>query len=134
MSKRLPIKGLHHLALWVKNFEACVQFYTQLVGMQIEWQPDDNNIYLCSGSDNLALHRAPENFSPGPQQRLDHFGFILQDPQQVDAWHEFLLSQGVVIKALPRSHRDGARSFYCEDPEGNLLQFIFHPPLANVSY
>jgi hypothetical protein len=30
----------------------------------------------------------------------------------------------------PRTHRDGARSFYCRDPEGNLVQMIYHPPIA----
>ena len=30
----------------------------------------------------------------------------------------------------PRTHRDGARSFYLEDPEGNRIQIIHHPPLT----
>jgi hypothetical protein len=34
------------------------------------------------------------------------------------------------MKTNPRSHRDGARSFYCLDPAGNTVQMIFHPPLA----
>jgi hypothetical protein len=36
----------------------------------------------------------------------------------------------VVIKAAPRTHRDGARSFYCLDPDGNTVQFIFLPAPA----
>lgn len=134
MSKRLPTKGMHHLALQVKQFEASLEFYTKLVGMQVEWQPDADNVYLCSGSDNLALHRAKQDFTVGLPQRLDHLGFILSDMEQVDCWHDFLKEQGVKIKAAPRTHRDGARSFYCEDPDGNLVQFIYHPPLANVMY
>jgi hypothetical protein len=34
------------------------------------------------------------------------------------------------MKASPRTHRDGARSFYCADPEGTVVQVIFHPPLT----
>jgi len=26
--------------------------------------------------------------------------------------------------------RDGARSFYCNDPEENTVQLIFHPPIV----
>lgn len=126
--------GMHHVALFVQNFDACVHFYTELLRMKIEWHPDPDNIYLCSGSDNLALHRAPENFNPSGHQRLDHIGFILRTPEDVDAWFHFLKTQNVSMKTEPRTHRDGARSFYCFDPDGNTVQMIYHPPLDKVSY
>lgn len=123
--------GLRHVALYVEQLEACVQFYVDLLGMQVEWHPDADNIYLTSaGQDNLALHRRSVALAPPGAQRLDHMGFILAQPAQVDAWHDFLAAQGVIIKAPPRSHRDGARSFYCCDPAGNLIQMIYHPPIA----
>lgn len=122
--------GLRHLALTVKHLEACVNFYRDLLGMRIEWQPDANNVYLTTGFDNLALHRASENFNKTSYQALDHLGFIIKTPEEVDVWCEFLRKNQVVIKAEPRTHRDGARSFYCEDPDGNLVQMIYHKPLA----
>ncbi len=130
MQKPKPTSGLRHIALNVKNLEACVHFYTNLLGMRIEWQPDDNNVYLTSGNDNLALHRASDNFQPIAAQHLDHIGFIINEIDQVDVWHAFLKQQNVVIKAEPRTHRDGARSFYCADPDGNMVQLIYHPPLV----
>ncbi len=131
MIKRPPAtRGLHHVALWVTQFEACEYFYTVLLGMQVEWRPDPDNLYLTSGNDNLALHRAPAGFVLAPQQRLDHLGFILATPADVLAWHTFLLEQHVTIKTAPRAHRDGAHSFYCSDPDGNIIQMIYHPPLA----
>jgi predicted enzyme related to lactoylglutathione lyase len=36
----------------------------------------------------------------------------------------------VKILKEPKTHRDGARSFYCLDPAGNTVQMIYHPPLA----
>ena len=122
--------GLRHVALFVKNLEDCVTFYTQLLGMDIEWQPDPNNIYLTSGNDNLALHRAPEDFEPNKFQRLDHIGFIIETMDEVDEWHERFSQNNVVIKMKPKTHRDGARSFYCEDPAGNHVQLIYHPPIS----
>jgi catechol 2,3-dioxygenase-like lactoylglutathione lyase family enzyme len=130
MLKPEPTSGLRHVALFVQNFSACVQFYTELLGMKIEWQPDADNIYLTSGNDNLALHRAPKNFQPALQQRLDHIGFIIDDMAQVNVWHQFFMAHQVPIKTQPRTHRDGARSFYCLDPDGNAVQMIYHPPLA----
>lgn len=125
-----PTSGLHHVALFCQNFEASVKFYTDLLGMKIEWHPDADNIYLTSGTDNLALHRASTNFKPSNHQKLDHIGFIINEIEQVDVWHEFFNHHQVPIKTPPRTHRDGARSFYCLDPDGNIIQMIYHPPLV----
>ena len=98
--------------------------------MEIEWQPDKDNVYLTSGNDNLALHRAHQDFAEKASQRLDHIGFIIESPEAVDAWHEFLLQKQVTILMKPKTHRDGAHSFYCADPAGTHVQMIYHPPLA----
>lgn len=126
-----PTSGLRHVALFVKDLEACVDFYARLLGMAVEWQPDPDNYYLSSGVDNLALHRLDAD-KPVSGQRLDHIGFIIEEMDEVDAWHAFLKAEGVRIKAEPRTHRDGARSFYCLDPDGTVVQMICHPPLVGT--
>jgi catechol 2,3-dioxygenase-like lactoylglutathione lyase family enzyme len=123
-----PTAGLRHVALFAQAFEATERFYVDLLGMRVEWRPDPDNVYLTSGNDNLALHRAGQA-ADGPQ-RLDHLGFILDEPAQVDEWYDFLRAHQVPMKTAPRTHRDGARSFYCLDPDGNSVQLIYHPPLA----
>jgi catechol 2,3-dioxygenase-like lactoylglutathione lyase family enzyme len=128
MQRPETIRGLWHVALQVHDLEACERFYVDLVGMRVEWKPDADNTYLTSGRDNLALHRVTGDF--GATQRLDHIGFVLDRPEDVDAWFAFLESQSVRMAKAPKTHRDGARSFYCHDPDGNLVQFIHHPPLA----
>ena len=123
--------GMRHVALVVRDLAACERFYVELLGMQVEWRPDNDNVYLTSGGDNLALHRAASHqLPPELVQRLDHIGFFLQTPEQVDAWYEYLANQGVKIRTPPRTHRDGARSFYCFDPDGTTVQIIYHPPVA----
>lgn len=127
MQRPNPHIGMRHIALFCKNFAACKHFYSELLGMKIVWEPDDKNCYLSSGSDNVALHLAPENFSPGKDQHLDHLGFFLTTNDDVDAWYNFLSEAGVEIKAQPKNHRDGTRSFYCADPDGNMVQMIYYP-------
>lgn len=123
--------GLRHVALYVQPLEACLDFYTRLLGMEIEWQPDPDNFYLCSGNDNLALHRT--STPPASEgQRLDHMGFIIPEMDQVDAWFAFFTAEGVKTLTQPKTHRDGARSFYCEDPAGTIVQMIYHPPIAHL--
>jgi len=129
LSRPGKTSGLRHVALFVANLEACVDFYTRLLGMNIEWQPDADNVYLTSGNDNLALHRWV-GLKQSSEQVLDHIGFILSSPDVVDDWHDFLLQEGVMIKKAPKVHRDGAKSFYCVDPAGTLVQMIYHPPIV----
>jgi len=64
-------------------------------------------------------------------QALDHLGLIVREAADVDRWAEFLESRGVTIDATPRTHRDGARSCYFRDPDGNVVQIIHHPPISD---
>lgn len=121
--------GMRHVALFTQDLEASLDFYQRLLGMAIEWQPDEDNVYLTSGNDNLALHRVAD--APAVAgQRLDHIGFIIDEMDQVDEWYAFLTQHEVPVKSAPRTHRDGARSFYCVDPGGTVVQMIYHPPLS----
>ena len=122
----MPLTGLRHLALNVRDPQASKRFYADCFGMQVVWEPDPDNVYLSSGTDNLALHRAP---SDGPGA-LDHLGFIVDAPEEVDRLAEQFRGRGVMIAAEPRDHRDGSRSFYCFDPDGLRIQVLFEPTLS----
>jgi catechol 2,3-dioxygenase-like lactoylglutathione lyase family enzyme len=141
---RPPHAGLRHLALNVRSLDEMKRFYVDLLGFTIEWEPDPDNVYLSSGIDNLALHRPAEASrsdaadvsrlrSPESDARsaLDHLGLIVRSADDVDRWAAFLESHGVVIDARPRTHRDGARSCYFRDPDGNHVQIIHHPPISS---
>ena len=62
---------------------------------------------------------------------LDHLGLIVRSAADVDAWAAFLEDRGVALDAQPRTHRDGARSCYFSDPDGNQVQIIHHPPISD---
>ena len=130
MKRPTATLGMRHVALYVRDMAACEHFYVDLLGMQVEWRPDAANLYLTCGPDNLALHQAPDSKRDELQQRLDHIGFFIASPEAVDVWFAFLQQHGVKMRAAPRTHRDGARSFYCYDPDGTLVQIIHHPPVA----
>ena len=110
------------------------RFYVDVLGFAVEWEPDPDNVYLSSGIDNLALHRAaalPTGPSVWTNQALDHLGLIVRAPEDVDRWAAFLESRGVTVAAKPKTHRDGARSLYFHDPDGNTIQIIHHPPISS---
>jgi catechol 2,3-dioxygenase-like lactoylglutathione lyase family enzyme len=128
MKRPNPTTGLRHIALNVRDLVASEHFYVELMGMVIEWRPDKDNVYLTSGNDNLALHVVTGEETGVP--KLDHIGFFLDTGQDVDDWFEFLKYHGIKMKTQPRKHRDGAKSFYCYDPEGVTVQIICHPPMV----
>ncbi len=129
MSRNRPegMLGIRHVALFVRDIEVSRAWYCDLLGMKVDWQPDPENLYLTFGPDNLALHRAPEKMvREWNVQRLDHFGFLLATADDVDRWAEYLKGNGVALHKEPRTHRDGARSFYVADPDNNVIQFIHY--------
>ncbi len=123
--------GLRHLALNARDLDAMKRFYIDVLGFAIEWEPDADNVYLTSGRDNLALHRAASEV-PAQPGALDHLGLIVSSADDVDRWARYLESRGVTLAAQPKTHRDGARSLYCRDPDGNTVQIIHHPPISDM--
>lgn len=118
--------GFRHCALNVKDPERSRGFYENFFKMQLEWQPDPQNIYLSTqGQDNLALHQAQKSSSI-----LDHLGFFVETPEEVDALHSKAIAQGIEILHPLKTHRDGARSFYLKDPDGIVIQVLYHPPVS----
>ena len=115
--------------------DAMKRFYVDLLGFAVEWEPDPDNLYLSSGIDNLALHRSTPLTAGHPTEAanasLDHLGLIVRAAADVDRWAAFLESRGVTLDAQPRTHRDGARSCYFSDPDGNKIQIIHHPPISD---
>jgi catechol 2,3-dioxygenase-like lactoylglutathione lyase family enzyme len=122
----MALLGMRHLALRVRDPQVSKRFYADCFGMSVVWEPDPDNVYLSSGTDNLALHRAAVE-GPGA---LDHLGFIVDTRDEVDRLAEQFRGRGVTLSAQPRDHRDGSRSFYCLDPDGLRIQVLFEPTLS----
>jgi len=124
-------RGLRHLALRVRDVHLSQQFYERWFDMKVVWKPDSENVYLSTGFDNLALHQvSSEEFSQFPQAHhhpLDHFGFLMDSPEDVEALFREVAEQGVTIVNPLKRHRDGSFSFYLADPDQNTIQVLFEP-------
>jgi catechol 2,3-dioxygenase-like lactoylglutathione lyase family enzyme len=118
--------GIRHVALTVHDLEAAERFWVDVMGYEVEWRPDPDNVYLHGGRDNLALHRG--QVAGGGQ--LDHIGIAVPTPGDVDAWAAHLEARGVTLKARPKTHRDGSRSLYFRGPQDLLIQIIHHLPMT----
>ncbi|GAC1353212.1 MAG: VOC family protein [Polyangiales bacterium] len=148
-----PTRGIRHIALNVRDLSRMEMFYVDILGYTVEWRPNDHEVYLTHGEDNLALHRFPhaslvsatiqpmdeptdelaDKVSPPEPTALNHLGLLVDCAEDVATWGSYLAKRGVRLDAAPRTHRDGATSLYLSDPEGNRIQIIHHPPLAKKS-
>jgi len=125
------LKGMRHIALRVKDIGRSKNFYQGVLGMNVVWEPDPQNVYLSSGIDNLALHQSSSasDFS-SEKQSLDHLGFVVESIDRVRELEQEFRAKGVKIIHPFKIHRDQSASFYCADPDGTVIQLLYEPQLS----
>ena len=132
MGRLAGLKGMRHVALKVRDVARSKKFYRDILGMDVVWEPDPQNVYLSSGADNIAIHEVPDNFLKTAEERqLDHLGFVVESIERVKALENEFRSQAVPIVHPFKIHRDGSASFYCADPDGIVIQMLYEPTLSS---
>jgi len=119
------IKTFDHVVLTTANLERCLDFYTRVLGMQVEHY-GENRIALRFGDHKFNVH--PPGFDAGIKARVPTPGSLdlcfLAD-QPLDEVVAKLGQEKVPIEEGPIV-RTGARfpirSVYVRDPDGNLIE------------
>ncbi len=123
---------MRHIALKVRDVGRSKSFYQDILGMEVVWEPDSQNVYLSSGCDNIALHEVSQRFVMGAaEQQLDHLGFLVETIDHVKQLEQEFHAKGVKIVHPFKIHRDGSASFYCTDPDGITIQMLYEPRLSS---
>ena len=89
---------LHHVAIQVESVERAVKWYQEMFRCQIEWQ-DDTWALLKFANTSLAL--------VVPGEHPPHLAFTMDKAEEFGSL---------------QPHRDGTRSLYLEDSEGNVIE------------
>jgi catechol 2,3-dioxygenase-like lactoylglutathione lyase family enzyme len=131
MGQIAGLKGMRHIALKVRSAAQSKLFYQKILGMDVVWEPDAQNVYLSSGCDNIAIHEVSASFlQTAEEKQLDHLGFVVESIARVRELESEFRSQGVTIVHPFKVHRDGSASFYCADPDGVIIQMLYEPTLS----
>ncbi|MCL9661704.1 VOC family protein [Paenibacillus hunanensis] len=119
------IRHLDHLVLTVKNLEATLQFYENVLGMRVETFGEGRKS-LHYGQQKINLHEVGHEFEPKanvPQPGSADLCFIIDC--SLDKMMIHLHQLGIQLEEGP-VERTGARgkiySVYVRDPDANLIE------------
>ncbi|MBC8041992.1 MAG: VOC family protein [Rhizobacter sp.] len=114
--------GVSQITLRVNNLRRAEEFYMKIMGFKLHHRLGVNMTYLEAGGDSLVLVRAE---TPSSRQardiRVDHFGFKLATPAEVDEAALLFKEENVHMLTTPANRRDG-RAFFVLDPDGNMIE------------
>jgi predicted enzyme related to lactoylglutathione lyase len=101
------------------------QFYTQVLGIHAEG--DEHHAEFRTAGVQLAIFSVEgmEQMAPGSMRGAGSGSMTLMfEVQDADAEYERLTALGVNIVKPPASYPWGARSVWCRDPDGNIIDFF----------
>ena len=114
--------GLTHISLSVEDPERSLAFYEKLLGVR-EYHRDADSIQVLGPGekDVIVFERRPLAGRPGG---IDHFGFRLTDPADIDDAVRTAEEAGAVI--LRRGEfAPGSPYVYLEDPDGYTIEIWY---------
>jgi len=129
VSAVVPVIGLDHVVLRVRDLDAMLDFYRDTLGCPVERELDIGLVQLRAGASLIDLVPVDSELGrkgggpPGGPRNMDHF-CLQVEPFEEEAIRRILASRGYA--AGPVEARYGALgdgpSIYVEDPEGNTVE------------
>ena len=133
------VAGLAEVVLWVHDMERALQFYRDLVGLEVISPLEIPNKFLKAGegADGVPemivlvphLDRAME-FPPEKAKRVLHHLAFRVGAAEYDSLQERLVASGVEVRSGIHPVLKGVRTFYADDPDGNECECIAPEPSA----
>jgi catechol 2,3-dioxygenase-like lactoylglutathione lyase family enzyme len=123
----MEILKIKETCLYVRDLAAALQFYHELLGLPLINYAPDKHLFLRAGSSVLLIFNPedsknkkspPAHFGGGKQ----HFAFEVADADYEKVKSE-LTSKSVTITDEVQ-WKSGKKSFYFNDPEGNVLEIV----------
>lgn len=118
----ITVKDYHHVALVVKNLDACIRFYGSVLGLKTLERPAfDFPGHWFQVGENTELHLMV--LAEASPQTMRHMAIEVED---FKAAIQTLEAQGIQITEGPAKRVDGSDYLFCKDPDGNLIEIVKH--------
>lgn len=118
--------GLNHITIRVNRIDASKEFYGDILGFKlIKTMGQSMAVYEIGGGDTLVIVEAETSYDPTSRDfRVDHFGFFVEKPEQLDELATFFRDKEVTIMSGPANRKKG-RFLFIADPDGNMIEFMY---------
>jgi len=124
--KNFKPTGINHITIRVNKIELAEEFYGEILGFeQIRKMGQSMAVYKIGNKDTLVIVEAETSYDPNSRDfRVDHIGFYMESPEQVDEMAKYFKQKEVTILSGPANRKKG-RFLFVSDPDGNMIEF-FH--------
>jgi glyoxylase I family protein len=136
-SRRLQLRGLHHITLICSSIERATAFYRDVLGLRLVKQtvnhddPGAKHFYFGDALGNPGTiitcmeYPAMEEGFVG-RGSTHHFAFTVETAEELDGWKHYLESRGV--GCTERLDRTWFSSIYLRDPDGHVIEIATRGP------
>ena len=123
----IEFKQIRETCIYVRDLEGIYDFYHLTLGLPVIAQLTDKHIFFRAGKsvllffnpdDSAQKNSPPAHYAIGKQ----HFAFEVDD-NDYESTKEAILKKGIIITDEV-TWKSGKKSFYFEDPVGNVLEVI----------
>ena len=128
-----PVAGLAEIVLWVRDMNAALQFYRDLLGLEVMSPPELPIKFLRAGDgadgvpEMIVLVPHPDQSSTFPREKakrvLHHLAFRIE-AAEYEGLQDAFRAQGLEVRSGIHPVLKGVRTFYVDDPDGNEVECI----------
>ena len=118
--------GINHITIRVNKIEPAEEFYGGILGFELVRKMGRSMaVYRIGREDTIVIVEAETSYDPNSRDfRVDHFGFYLNSPEEVDEMEAYLRVHEVTSLSGPANRKNG-RCLFATDPDGNMIEFFY---------
>lgn len=144
----------HHIGISVTNLEKSIDFYRDMLKMDLQVPPFDlggENVEQVMGLQNVKVRQcimskgnlmlevfefaSPDSAPQDPNysvanRGISHFGVAIDD---IDGAYEHMVAHGVHFHSPVQTFQHGIKATYGRDPDGNVFELLEFPEGADAA-
>src|SRR5215203_5953635 len=136
-SRRMQLRGLHHVTAIAADLERTVTFYRDLLGLAIvhdgpsDDDPDSRHVWFGAGGGDPGALLTFMEYPQLPEGQVGrgsthHFALVVESAEEQEAWRDYLREHGVECTEV--LDRGAFRSIYVRDPDGHIVEIATRGP------
>ncbi|MCL4528189.1 MAG: VOC family protein [Chloroflexi bacterium] len=127
------ITQINATVLFAKDFDACVAFYRDVIGLKVKTTDEGFTAFEMGGQELaiMNIRNAAQMVTEDaiqPQKSGAHRILLASFVEDTDKAYETLKSKGVNFIKSPTTQPWGQRTAYFQDPEGNIWEISHFLP------